>query len=222
MKSSESKDRCFITGCDANTEWMLEWFLKNYLKHNDTPIIFADFGVTTETRLWVQQMSGFADYIEVPKQRAGGWFYKPTSLLLSPYHETCWLDTDIQVLGDLSGIFKHVEEGKLGMCEDKPWSRRRGETWHNSGVVAIKGKPPILSKWAKECKENAKVGDQEVLHEMVRLSPLMRNMHISTLPNIYNWLRIQLLDGEDSSKKLCMHWTGQKGKNQIRKLMYNE
>ena len=222
MKSSESKDRCFITGCDANTEWMLKWFLKNYIKHNDTPIIFADFGVTKEMRTWIYQVSEFVDIIDVPKQKVGGWFYKPTSLLLSSYHETCWLDTDIHVLGDLSGVFDHVDNDKLGMCEDKPWSWRRGETWHNSGVIAIKGKPPMLAKWAEECKKNPKVGDQEVLHEIVRTTPMMRLMHISTLPNTYNWLRLQLIDGRDNPNKLCMHWTGQKGKDQIRKLMYNE
>lgn len=222
MKSSTSSDTCFITGCDSNTEWMLPWFLKNYVKHNTTPIVFCDFGVTQETRSWIYQVSEFVDIIDPPKQSVGGWFYKPVSLQLSPYKNTCWIDTDIHVLGDLSGVFDHVEQGKLGMCEDKPWSKRRGETWHNSGVVAIKGKPPILSKWVDECKRNPKVGDQEVLHEMVRINPMMRMMHISTLPNIYNWLRLQLLDGQDNPNKLCMHWTGQKGKDQIRKIMYNE
>lgn len=222
MKSLVSNERCFVTGCDSNTEWMLKWFLKNYVKHNDTPILFADFGVTQEMRSWIYQVSEFADIIDVPKQNVGGWFYKPVTLLKSPCVETCWIDTDIHVLGDLSGVFDYVEDTKLGMVEDKPWSKRRGETWHNSGVVAIRGKPPILKKWVDECRRSPKIGDQEVLHEMVRINPMMRLMHISTLPNIYNWLRLQILDGEDNPNKLCMHWTGQKGKDQIRKIMYNE
>ena len=221
MKSLQSNDRCFITGCDSNTEWMLKWFVENYCKHNDTPIVFADFGVTQEMRSWIYQAREFAQIIDPPKQSAGGWFYKPVSLLASPCIETCWIDTDIHVLGDLSGIFKYVENDKLAMVEDKPWSKRRGETWHNSGVVAIRGKPPILKKWVDECRKNARVGDQEVLHEIVRINPMMRLMHISDVPNIYNWLRLQLIDGQDSPNKLCMHWTGQKGKDQIRKMMSN-
>lgn len=219
---SKSRERCFVTGCDKNTEWMLKWFHENYIKHNDTPIIFADFGVTQEMRSWIYQVSEFVEIIDPPHQKFGGWFYKPSTLYQSPYHETCWIDTDIHVLGDISGIFDYVEDNKLAMVEDKPWSRRRNEKWHNSGVVAIRGKPPILKKWMLECSRNPKVGDQEVLHEMVRINPMMRLMHISDVPNIYNWLRLQIVDGEDSPNKLCMHWTGPKGKDQIRKLMYNE
>ena len=221
MKYLQSNKRCFITGCDANTEWQLEWFLKNYLKHNDTPIVFADFGVSEEMRSWIHQVSEFSEIIEIPKQRVGGWFYKPTALLASPCVETCWIDTDIEVLGDMSGVFNYLEDNKIGMVEDKPWSKRRGEKWHNSGVVAIRGKPAMLHKWANECRGRPKVGDQEVLHDIVNLNPLMRLTHITDLPNIYNWLRIQTIDGEDSNKKLAMHWTGQKGNDVIRKKMYN-
>jgi len=221
MKSFDNT-RCFMTGCDSRTEWQLKWFLKNYVKHNDTPIVFCDFGVTQEMRSWIYQVSEFATIIDPPKMKVGGWFYKPTALLASPCIETCWLDTDIEVRGDLSGIFKYVEDTKLAMVEDRPWTKRRGERWHNSGVVAIRGKPPILHKWAAECRGRPRVGDQEVLHEMVRVNPMARLMHISDVPNIYNWLRIQLLDGEDSPDILCMHWTGQKGNDVIRKLIYNE
>lgn len=220
MKSSDTS-RCFITGCDSNTEWMLRWFAKNYAKHNDTEIGFVDFGVTEEMRAWVYQESPFNFIVDVPRQRVNGWFLKPKALMKTPREEVCWVDTDIHVLGDISGIFNYLEEGKLAMVEDKPWSKRRGETWHNSGIVGIKGKPPILSDWVNACYESPKVGDQEVLHEMLMESPLKRISNIVDLPNIYNWLRIQLLDGNDNPNKLCMHWTGQKGKLEIRKLIYN-
>jgi len=38
-------NEAFLTGCDEKTEWMLEWWFSEYSKHNDTPVIFADFGV---------------------------------------------------------------------------------------------------------------------------------------------------------------------------------
>ena len=217
----KSYDKCFITGCDNNTEWMLDWFIKNYKKHNTTPIIFADFGVSKEVKAWVYQVSGFDEIIDVPKQRVNGWFLKPKTFMLSPGKETCWVDTDIEILGDMSGVFDHLEDNKIAMVEDKPWSKRRGEKWHNSGVVAFRGKPAMLKKWVEQCSVSPKVGDQEVLHELLSISPLMRLQHITVLPNKYNWLRIQLLDGMDSGNKLAMHWTGQKGKDKIRKMMYN-
>ena len=211
----------FITGCDSNTEWQLKWFLKNYQKHNKTPIVVADFGMTPNMRAWTYQVSG-AHMIEVPRQRVNGWFLKPKTMQMTGEGRRCWLDTDIHVLGDISGIFDHIEENKIGMVEDRPWSKRRGETWHNSGVIAMQGQPTILNDWVKACMTTPNQGDQEVLHEILRESPLKRMTHITSLPNIYNWLRIQLLDGEDSPDKLCMHWTGMKGNMQIERLMYND
>ena len=200
---------------------MLEWFIKNYKKHNTTPIVFADFGVSKDVKAWVYQVSGFDDMIDIPKQRVNGWFLKPKTFMLSPGKETCWVDTDIEILGDMSGVFDHLEDNKIGMVEDQPWSRRRGEKWHNSGVVAFRGKPAMLKKWVEQCSVSPKVGDQEVLHELLSISPLMRLQHITDLPNKYNWLRLQLLDGMDNGNKLAMHWTGQKGKDKIKKMMYN-
>lgn len=218
----KSFDKCFVTGCDQNTEWMLPWFMKNYLKHNDTPIVFADFGVSDATRAWAYQIGGFAEMFQVDRQRTGGWFYKPQALRKTDGKYVCWLDTDIHILGDMSGIFDHFEPNKLAMVEDVGWSKRRGETWHNSGVVGIIDKPNILTQWEQQCKINPSVGDQEVLHEMVRVSPLARMTNITSLPNIYNWMRLQILDGQDNPNKLAMHWTGFKGKEQIRKIMYHE
>lgn len=218
-------NRAFLTGCDENTEWMLEWFLKNYRKHNKTPIIFADFGVSDQMRGYCQQF--FDGYFKVERKKLQGWFLKPKAMLEVEATEACWLDTDIEILGDMSSVWNHVEDNKLGMVEDKPWSKRMGYgpnsqvRWHNSGVVAFRNKPPILAKWEEACRKKPSRGDQETLHEMLSFSPLMKLQHVSDVPNIYNWLRVQLVDGEDSSKKLAMHWTGNRGKNVIKKKIYN-
>ena len=216
--ASTKYDRAFITGCDAKCEWQLKWFLDNYRKHNDTPIVFCDFGVTPEVREWAYVF--FVDIYELPVQRAGGWFYKPRALMRAPARERIWIDTDMHVLGDISGAFDLIEDNKLAMVEDRPWTKRRGETWHNSGFVGVRGTPTILMDWEKQCVTRPKQGDQEVLHDM--LNPILREKYITSLPNKYNWLRIQLLDGEDSPEKLCMHWTGMKGNMQIEKMIYNE
>lgn len=215
-------ERAFVTGCDEKTEWQLKWFLGEYQKHNNTPIIFCNFGVSPDMLSWVMSQSNFCHVFEIPKQIKRGWFYKPAALLNCPSEQTVWLDTDMHVLGDISGIFNYLEKDKLAMVEDKPWSKRRGEVWHNSGTVGITGKPQILKEWFDRTSKSSQVGDQEVLHEMVRVDPLTRMRYIIDLPNKYNWLRLQLLDGHDSKHKLIMHWTGTKGNNEIRKLIYNE
>ena len=222
MNTSES-NRVFLTGCDTKTEWQLEWFVKNLRAKNPAcNIVFADFGVSKQMRSQ-PFFSSFLKVIDMPMQKGTGWFYKPRAMMEcgAMYDEVCWLDTDIQILGDMSGIFDTIQDGKLSMCEDQPWSVRRGEPWHNSGVVAFKGVPDILKRWEKECSNNPKNGDQEILHEMMSVDSLTRLRFIVTAPTIYNWLRIHLLDGYDSWDKRAMHWTGEKGNMQIRKLIYN-
>lgn len=208
----------FVTGCDFNTQWQLPFFVEHYKKYNDTPVVVADFGMTGDTLQFLRDnnipvLSDEAIY-------AKGWFAKPRTMQLAAgmTDRWCWIDTDCQTLGDISGIFDMVESNKLAMVEDKPWSKRRGEKWHNSGVVAGEGIPTILRKWTEEVERNPQVGDQEVLHAMIR-EGINRLIHITDLPNKYNWLRIQVVDGDDDPAKLVMHHTGQKGNNEIMRLM---
>jgi len=216
-------DKVFVTGCDDKTEWQLEWFLKNFIKHNKTvPIVFADFGVTNETREWIFKISEFDDIIDIPRQRVNGWFLKPKTLSLVSAQKLCWLDTDCEVLDNVEDIWDHCEPDKLGMCEDRPWTKRTGEKWYNSGVMAIIDKPRILAPWIDACRKKPAKGDQEVLHFMMA-NPINQISHICQLPHKYNWLRIDVEnDNTDSNKKRIMHWTGEKGNNIIRKKIYND
>jgi hypothetical protein len=214
--------RAFLTGCDSNHEWMLEWFMKHYRKHNNTPIVFVDFGISENMRGDLALM-GFSDVITVPTQQSKGWFYKPAALqqCTQHYDEVFWIDTDIHVQGDMSPVFNYLEDNKLCMCEDRGWSARRGEKWHNSGLVGVRGNPKILQDWVNNCRSAKQVGDQEVLHEMVRESPMQRMLAISDCPTKYNHLRLDVLDGR-GGEIVGMHWTGFKGKLQIEKIIYND
>lgn len=213
MKTTKSYDCAFVTGCDAKTEWQLPWFVENYKKHNDTPLVFANFGV--ENLDFVREH--FHAVMDLTQLSEQGWFKKPKAMIHCPAKKTVWVDTDIEVLDDVSDIFDLLQPNKLNMVEDKPWTRRRHESWYNSGVVGFIDKPQILHAWAKMVFENPTVGDQEVLHGM--LDPLNQLTYINSLPQEYNWLRLQLLDGFDSNKKKMMHWTGAKGNAIIKEKM---
>ena len=52
---SKKYKRAFLTGCDETTEWMLPWFVENYKKHNDTPIVFANFGISDDMYSFVEK-----------------------------------------------------------------------------------------------------------------------------------------------------------------------
>lgn len=210
----------FVTGCDSNTEWMLPWFIETYSRYNTTPLIVADFGMSDEMLEYLRDGVKI-EVLHAPDEIKGkGWFAKPRTMILASRlcDNWCWIDTDCEAFGNIAGIFDYIEPNKLAMVEDKPWSTRRGEKWHNSGVVAGSGVPSILQQWEVEVSLNPQVGDQEVLHSMIR-DGMKRLIHITDLPNKYNWLRLQVMDGDDSPDKLVMHHTGRKGKELIKELM---
>ena len=210
----KSFDTVFLTGCDSKTEWMLAWFLKNFNRYNTTPIIFADFGVS---EAGLNNVSSCASTINLRNTNSQGWFKKPQAMIEASKlaRKVCWIDTDCQVLANISSVFDFVEPNKIAMVEDTPWSKRADETWHNTGVVAFEDQPTILNEWFKAVQTNPKQGDQEVLHQILR-KDLKRHIHTTTLPPDYNWLRLMIQDGMDSKKKKVMHWTGAKGKDYIR------
>lgn len=215
----------FITGCDSNTEWQLPWFWKNYKEHNDTVLIPIDFGMSDEMREWCKEEIGGYKTL---KSNAKGWFKKPFAMLLATetifdmkFDKVCWLDTDCQVMGDISGIFEYTQPHKICMVEDRPWTRRRGElgAWYNSGVVAFEDKPSILKSWANECLQNPVQGDQEVLYMMMNGDEILKMAVIEPLPHKYNTLRLDYLDGIAVRNPLIVHHTGKKGKEVIKEMM---
>jgi hypothetical protein len=209
-------ENAFITGCDDKTEWQLPWFIDNYIKYNNTPLVVADFGMSEEMSNMIGSHPFVHCVMKLNKESSlKGWFYKPIAMLNIPAKRGVWIDTDCEVLGRLENIFKLIEPNKLLMATDRPWLKRRNEIWHNSGVIGWQGKPEILYKWNQAIQENPQVGDQEVLHSL--LNPITKMTYIAELPNIYNWLRLQVEhDGEDSPNKKIMHWTGEKGNDRIR------
>ena len=87
MAISMKLSKLFITGCDKNTRWQLDWFKKNYDKHNDTSLHVFDFD-TFEPGL-------------------AGWFKKPAAMIEASKmaDQVCWIDTDCEVRDDISKIF---------------------------------------------------------------------------------------------------------------------
>lgn len=213
--SSTKYDKAFLTGCDSTTEWMLPWFFENLKANTNQPIIFANFGVNDieSIRPYVHAI------IDMTKVNEAGWFKKPKAMMHCPAHKTVWIDSDIQVMDSIDDVFDLLEEKKLNMVKDKPWSKRFETEMYNSGVVGMIDKPYILSLWIKRIMDNPSRGDQETLHEM--LDPLQNLMYIHELPNKYNFLRLQF---ENDGHKIpndvkAIHWTGTKGKDRIREMM---
>ena len=212
IMTSTKSSNLFITGCDHNTQWQLPWFVENFKKHNPkAELLIFDFGMND---------APFSNITKKHTSQDKGWFKKPSAMMESALvaDKVCWLDTDCEVRANIEDIFEYTEPNKLCMVEDVPWSTRRGETWHNSGVVAFERTPNILSAWATEVSYNPNVGDQEVLHSMLS-DPLKRMIHIKDISREYNTLRIDLLDNTAPKNIKVMHWTGAKGNDHIRGLL---
>ena len=215
VKPMKLYDEAYVTGCDNTQEWMLPWFLKNFKKNNNKPLIFANFGITDLTMQIVRE--NVHAVMDLTKAEEKGWFKKPLSMLKSPSKKTVWIDTDCEVRENTDDIFDLIEPEKLLMAKDEPWIWRRGHLWHNSGVVGFQDKPVILYQWVKAVKQNPLDGDQEVLDKI--LSPITKIKYITDLPNKYNVLRLQLeKDGYGGEVKIA-HWTGQKGKIKISEMV---
>ena len=215
MSPTKLYNEAFLTGCDANHEWMLEWFFKNYQRHVKSRLVFANFGLSEDGLKTVRK---YVDAVmDLTKTTEQGWFKKPLSMLSCPSKKTVWIDMDCEIREDISGIFKLLEPKKLNMVEDKPWTKRRNEVWHNSGIVGFIDKPVILTQWAQQVKAKPEVGDQEVLHSM--LNPITKIGAINDLPNEYNVMRIQTEIDNYNGKIKVMHWTGKKGKDKIRGML---
>lgn len=206
-------DKLFITGCDANTEWMLPWFVDKFKKHNPTAdLLIWDFGMQT---------SQFAEMRKSHRSQDRGWHKKPSALIksLAFGRKICWLDTDCEVRANLDGIFDHIVPNKLTIAEDIPWMTRRGGQWFNTGVVVFQEKTQLLESWASEVAIRPHPeGDQSNLH-LLLTDPLTSIVHINPLPREYNTLRLDLLDRSQPKRIKIMHWTGAKGKQAIRELI---
>ena len=219
LMASKKYDKVFLTGCDKHSEWMLDWFMKNLREHNNIiPVIFADFGVSIKMLEKIRVQKKFHAVINMRSATEKGWFLKPRAMMSSPSKKTVWIDTDCEILDNVENLFDMLEPGKLAMVEDKPWTRRSGDLWHNSGVVGFIDKPIILHEWCKAINIiQDQIGDQEVLHAM--LNPITKITYIKDLPNEYNVMRVQVDNDNYRGKKKIMHWTGQKGKIKIRDMI---
>jgi len=212
--NTKSYDKAFVTGCDSTNEWMLPWFFEHYKKHTQTPLIFADFGISNRKAIEPHVHA----IIDLTKISERSWFKKPKALIHSPAINLVWLDTDIQVMKPIDEIFDLLKPNKLNMVQDKPWAKRRGGVQFNSGVVGIINKPLILGMWADWCKHSNEVGDQETL--TANLNPITQLTYINELPNEYNHLRLQIEnDNQPATNARIIHWTGPKGKERIRGFM---
>ena len=208
--------KSFVTATNEKLEDLLPWWYDNVRKFNPTvSITIADIGMSPKMREWARQKADtFLKYDETISY--DGWFMKPSILWDTPYTDVCWLDLDCEVCKPCVDIFDYGSENKLALTKDL-W-KKRDAAWPEwaTGVIVSKGKSAILKEWAKFSLERIDRGDQDALERLFNNTSYTYS-DIIEMPQEYQWLRMELINGIDSPHKKIMHWSGPAGKIHIRR-----
>lgn len=226
--------RGVIVGCDQKQEWMLPWWWDHFRAHNDLPVAFIDFGMTSHAKKWCKAHGILID-LKAPQRfvspkthiskelaekwekRYGShlwsardqWFFKPFALLQTPFKETIWLDLDCEILGRLTHLYNKLHRhSRMALVRDNTGPFE--EVGYNSGLIVYDAKSPLLTHWASSCirKNDQFLGDQEVLTHLIQ----ERDVEVAELPDKYNWV----VKTGINSEAVVLHWSGSWGKQVIR------
>ena len=209
------QEQGIVVGCAPMHEDLIEWWVTNYLKYNDYPLAFADFGLSQKGK---DLCSKYGKVINMTDVDVEGWFRKPFAILRAPFKKIIWFDVDVEIKGNLQILFPYANDGKVGAGIDSynaPCFRthlKGDQILLDSGIIITEYGNPMIKKWAERIAGACKgmyQGDHEVLSEVLYdngfpFNPLPKHLH-----------RMRL-DG-CTCDALLFHWTGPHGKEHIRK-----
>ena len=182
--------KAFVTGANRDFVDILNWFLEGYHKHIKIPLYIANFGMVKK----------YPNELMVATDDRT-WFYKPKAIMQVPATQIIWLDCDIEIKEDLSDMFDMIKDEYL-LSKDHAVRTDRWQT----GIVGIKNKK-VLDKWFDRCEMRQERSDQEAFNKVAH------EFKINRLPNEYHGLRL----GKNNDIAKTIHWTGEDGKEIIRK-----
>ncbi len=229
--------RGVIVGSDSHLEWLLPWWWERYSCCNQLPVVFVDFGMTSQARDWCQERGELLAVTEsfssivIKKewenlygssysQARKAWFKKPLACLLSPFEETVWIDLDCEVLSSIEPIFSYLEEKELAIVRTddaipEGFSPKvkgfENPLIFNGGVIAFRKGSKLVQEWARITLDESHLywGDDYILSLLIH----QWEEKVQILPPIYNW---RLAEGVPFYAKI-IHWCGEWGKEYIAK-----
>lgn len=205
--------------CDESHEWLLPWWFENFRIHNSLPVCVIDIGLSSRARRNCRTDSD-VDLITVSDLPSfdKAWYLKPFAMRLSPFPRTLYIDMDCEVRCSVTPLFQTPRDYLL-IAKDKYLMFEvralfEPDCYFNSGVIGYSNSRAItslLDAWCDLIIQQHKRfrGDQEILNLLLytQLNTVVE------LPGKYNRLR---LDG-DCEDTAIMHWTGPKGKEEIKR-----
>jgi len=216
-----NKEVGFVVGCDANQEWMLDWWMENYSKHNKLPVAIANFGMSSKKLKKYKPITEIIDLTSIKTKLP--WFKKPLAIVNSPFKKTCLVDIDCEVLKPLDSIFNYLDEHHVCVTKDplNTYCKKyitSEQIPMATGVVVAYSNNELIKEWAERCVGEEDIrGDQEVFNNILteRLKKKILSTKIRIIPDNYQWLRIYEMVRKNPEAYI-IHWTGPDGKKIIK------
>ncbi len=213
----ESRAQEGITvAADRNAEWLLPWWWEHYTEHNQLPVHFVDFGMSTEARSFCMRR-GTLDRPALDADFENPCLRKPFAILSSPFLRNLWIDLDCEVRGPINEIFS-IADCDLVIREDIQSYRDQfrqlypTERFYQGGVYRIQHGSSIMIEIAKAClmMRGWVNSEQPIISRVVYTNP--DRWTIRELPRKFNNVRQE----PELSDAVIRHWTGAQGKAYIR------
>jgi hypothetical protein len=194
-----------VVACNQAQEWILPWWLANYLQHNSHPVAFADLGMSQQMRKWCESKGTL---ITFPTRISNPFYGKVMSILHSPFRKTLWCDNDVEIRGPVDEWFNNLNE--VMVCEDpfSPW--KSNDQPINSGMLSVVHGDDAIQRWMEIMLRLNSKEDQSCLNMLWA----QRRDLFCLLPSTMNWLRLM---GSPPKDAIAVHWTGPVGKDEIKR-----
>jgi len=193
-----------VVGCDDRQEHLLPGWYHCLRKHDQRPILFADFGLSESMVEWSRRRGEYAA-MKAARAHLANWWLKPCAILASPYARSLWLDVDCVVQGSLDPIFASLGDGQI-CVRPSQFAVKSTVPSYNSGVVCVRHGARIVEEWGRRVMLDADKfrGDQDVLNQVLNdegVAPM-------PLPPEANWF----VRSELNPAATIQHFTGPSGK----------
>jgi hypothetical protein len=225
-------ERVIVTGTDRTQEDILPWWYSNVRAWTGAHIALADFGMTVKGRRDAAAL-GF-DVLPTPFLM-DACSAKAFAILCARGRSVLWLDTDVQVVSALDGVFDTPTPNGIAAAHDglsslDPLFRDNRQV--NAGVVLARDGCAAVSKWALETLHGKDLphgvftkrypSDQYVLNRLIEsgevtVDPLSKRYNHYVCPRIPEWYRRNYQVPYDEA--VCRHIYAMEGKDTIRRMM---
>lgn len=206
--------KAILTGCSSKYEENIPWWISKIRKQTDIPLIFADFGLSTEAKNFVKKnCQGVLNFNVSSENFFWGLKQIAFSACTDIAEKLLWIDQDCEIIGSIEPLFELCSlDTDFCISKDLPTLRYPNEEkiYHNqfqAGLFLSSPKHPIIQEWKRllETENN----DQKAISSILNTSSSYRQ-GLKIIPWNLHCPRLCLEQQIRASGKIpnIIHWTG--------------